>query len=151
MLNQKKTFLYKTGLLQNWKKRWYFVVETPGVVRSFQRCKKWILDKILHRYDDPIFFSTFIFSSKKNILKMQKNIFCVFKMFFFNKKIKVEKKIGSSYRCKILSGIHFSYSRRDLTTLYYILGSALFFCKFGTYESPPSETAWSILPLRDRI
>ena len=37
-------------------------------------------------------------------------------MIFFDEKIKVEKKIGSSYRCRILSGIDFSHSWSDLTT-----------------------------------
>ena len=40
--------------------------------RCIRGCQKWIPDKILHRNDDPIFFSTFIFSSKKHILKMKK-------------------------------------------------------------------------------
>ena len=33
--------------------------------RCIYGCQKWIPDKILHRNDDPIFFSTFIFSFKK--------------------------------------------------------------------------------------
>ena len=36
-------------------------------------------------------------------------------MIFFDEK-KVEKKIGSSYRCKILWRIDFSHSRSDLAT-----------------------------------
>ena len=38
------------------------------MLRCMYGCQKWIPDKILHRYDDPIFFSTF-FSMKKNILR----------------------------------------------------------------------------------
>ena len=42
---------------------------------QFFKCQKWIPHTILHRYDDPIFFSTFIFSSKKIILKIQNKNF----------------------------------------------------------------------------
>ena len=45
------------------------------VAKSLRGCEKSIPDKILHRNDDPIFFSTFIFSSKKIILKIKKIIF----------------------------------------------------------------------------
>ena len=44
------------------------------MLRCIYGCQKWIPDKILHRNNDPIFFSTFIFSLKKIILKM-KNMF----------------------------------------------------------------------------
>ena len=50
--------------------------------------------------------------SQTQLWKMKispKNIFFIFKMIFLDEKIKVEKKIGSSFRCRILSGIHFSH------------------------------------------
>ena len=62
------------GQSQLYKKKRNFFLALRRVVKSFQECKKTIPDKILHRYDDPNFFATFIFSSKKNILKTQ-NIF----------------------------------------------------------------------------
>ena len=107
-------------------------------------------------------FSTFIFSSKKivlkietrifqfpneillelkqdfieNLLKIWKNIVCIFKMFFFDEKIKVEKKIGSSYRCRILSGIDFSHSWSDLTTPRGSTKKILFISHTWDWESP---------------
>ena len=68
--------------------RWFFFFGDPKsdfvfsnsvpisriMLRCIYGCQKWIPDKILHRNDDPIFFSTFIFSLKKISLKM-KNIF----------------------------------------------------------------------------
>ena len=95
------------------------------MLRCIYGCQKWIPDKILHRNNDPFFFSTCIFSLKKIILKMknvffsrkpcmgakgghfEENMFFIYKIIFFDEKIKVEKKIGSSFRCRILSGIHF--------------------------------------------
>ena len=89
------------------------------LIKIVRGCEKWIPDKILHRYDDPIFFSTFIFSSKKIVLKIETRIFqfpneillelkqdfiedfignllksgkkhiFIFKMIFFDEKIKV--------------------------------------------------------------
>jgi len=46
-----------------------------GVVKSFWKCEKWILHKILHRPWCPIFFSELFFSTKIFILKISKNIF----------------------------------------------------------------------------
>ena len=47
--------------------------ELPGVVRSLHGCEKSIPDKILKRYDDPIFFSTVFFRRKKIIFQNEKN------------------------------------------------------------------------------
>ena len=46
------------------------------LLRCIYGCQKWISDKIPHRYGNPIFFSTFIFSSRKIILKMKNVFFC---------------------------------------------------------------------------
>ena len=60
------------------------------MLRCIYGCQKWIPDKILHRNDDPTFFSTFIFSLKKIILKMKNIFFSKFSnlsnFWFFNKK-----------------------------------------------------------------
>ena len=105
-----------------------------GVAKSFRECEKSISHKILHSYDDPKNFPTFIFSLKKKHFEKKnenfKNAFLAilkndifrkifqreirfsfenflmktsffrkfpkkyfFKIFFFNKKIKVEKKL----------------------------------------------------------
>ena len=49
--------------------------EGSTMLRCIYGCQKWIPDTIPHRNDDPTFFSTFIFSSKKIILKMTKICF----------------------------------------------------------------------------
>ena len=93
--------------------RTIFLWELFLVFRCIYGCQKWIPDKIPHRNDNPIFFLNFFFSLKKNIFwKWEKIFFEKKKVFhfqnhFFSVKKKVEKKIGSSFRCGILSGIHF--------------------------------------------
>ena len=44
---------------------------------------------------------------KIKFFEISKNKFLIFKIIFFDEKMKVEKKIDSSFRCRILSGIHF--------------------------------------------
>ena len=57
------------------------------LLRWIYGCQKWIPDKFLDRNDDPIFLSTFIFLSKKIILKM-KIFFDFFHFWFFPKKLR---------------------------------------------------------------
>ena len=73
---------------------------------NFQKNRKFHIGK-------KIFFLYEIFDFLKIFRKI---FFCVFKIIFFPMKKKVEKKIGSSYRCKILWRIDFSHSRSDLAT-----------------------------------
>ena len=83
-------------------------------------------------------------SSSKISLRIPKNMFCVFKMFFFDEKIKVEKIFGWSYRCRILSGIVFLHSWNDLTTLLSSRKKFRFFCKvdFDPRESVSHLVTW---------
>ena len=48
--------------------------------------------------------------------KFPEKICYFFQNDFFRRKKKVEKKIESSYRCRILSGIDFSHPRSDWRT-----------------------------------
>ena len=56
---------------------------------------------ILNLYRKSVFYPYDL--SKSNIT----DVLFFSKMILFDEKIKVEKKIGSSFRCRILSGIHF--------------------------------------------
>ena len=89
------------------------------MLRCIYGCQKWVPDKILHRYSNSIFFSTFIFFNKKIFSKIKKyfskikiknplakkyfffrikfenfrkNIFFISKKYFFYEKIKLRKK-----------------------------------------------------------
>ena len=58
------------------------------------------------------------FNEKKTFFrKFSKKCFFIFKICFFRWKKKLRKKIGSLYRCRILSGIYFSHPWSDLTTI----------------------------------
>ena len=69
-------------LKKNWRILWEGNAEgkcnsdliSKIMLRCIYGCQKWIPDKILHRNDNLIFFSTFIFSLKNIILKI-KNCF----------------------------------------------------------------------------
>ena len=58
--------------------QWFSVPISRIMLRCIYGCQKWIPDKILHRNDNPIFFSTFIFSLRKIVLKMKKKYFRFF-------------------------------------------------------------------------
>ena len=81
------------------------------------------------------------FFSMKKILarKFSKNDFLIFKICFFSMEKKVEKKNGSSYRCRILSGIDFSHPWSDLTTPGGSLGKYTFFPLLRMRRGSPSE------------
>ena len=100
-------------------------------LKSLRKRAQSIPYKILHRNDDSIFFSTFIFSSKKIILKMKK---------------KVEKKIGSSFRCRNLSGIHclhLEMQRSNITTTSALLPVCITLRKYLADEVGKIWISWS--------
>ena len=138
-----KAFQYPQKNSELFENRGFVILTRLGcviLVKSLQRCEKWILRKILHRYSDSNFFSTFFFRSKKIFFEKmfidfflvrkfffltKKNIFSPFskkyfsfsKIIFFRPKKKVEKIFESLYRCKIFRRIHFSHPWSDLTSL----------------------------------
>ena len=67
----------------------YFLWELFLVFRCIYGCQKWIPEKILHRYDNSIFFSTHFFSIKNFTLKIEKYFLGKFSKFsenhFFSK------------------------------------------------------------------
>ena len=62
------------------------------MLRCIYGYQKWIPDKILHRNDNPIFFSTFIFSLEKIILKENILFPKIFKIPLEKVKSKCKKK-----------------------------------------------------------
>ena len=92
----------------------YFFIEKKNILKMQK-----IFFVIFNRFSMKSYLNSSMkpcLGSSKISLKIGKNIFYSFKMIFFNEKIKVEKKIGSLYRCRFLSGIDFSHPRSDLAT-----------------------------------
>jgi len=79
--------LYWTGRYIKWtrlpvrfgkiykKKKEEIIFWVFSVFKSSRECEKWILHTILHRFSDPIFFSTFFFIEKKYFCKIKKIFF----------------------------------------------------------------------------
>ena len=60
------------------------IIKLPNVFRCIYRCQKWIPDKILHRNNNSIFFSTIFFSTKKKTFWKWKKKFGNFSFFLEN-------------------------------------------------------------------
>ena len=85
------------------------------MLRCIYGCQKWIPDKILHRNDDPIFFSTFFFSMKKINLKMKKKNFFGKISENFNKNLKNFNEINY----EISFEIFWKFSKKKIENIFF--------------------------------
>ena len=60
------------------------IINLSSMFRCIYRYQKWIPDKILHRNDNSIFFSTLFFFDKKNVFENEKIFFWKFSKFSKN-------------------------------------------------------------------